>query len=144
MQNFRITITVLHSKNEIMSVFSPIEHCCLLSFCYSKMPFFHIKHEKKLKRKQNVALYNPHDLNDAYQLKCLTYELMSLMHKQHSTATVNLVTLYFQRSHQINHTHHLWLLPKRLVNQLWYHPMNITKNFVFTLYFQLTLLLLSM
>ena len=79
-----------------MSAFPPIEHCRLLSFCCSKMPFFHIKYETKLKHKQNVALYNPHDLNDAYQLKCLTRELTLVMHKQHSTATVNLVTLYFQ------------------------------------------------
>ena len=73
-----------------MSVFPPIEHSHLLSFCYSKMSFFHKKHETKLKCKQNMALYNPRDLNDAYQLKCLTRELMLVMHKQHSSATVNL------------------------------------------------------
>ena len=33
---------------------------------------------------------------DSYQLKCLTHELMLVIHKQHSTVTVNLVTLYFQ------------------------------------------------
>ena len=66
MQNFskiKVTITVLHCKNEMMSVFPPIECCHLLSFCYSKMPFFHMKHETKLKLKQNVALYNPCELN---------------------------------------------------------------------------------
>ena len=55
-----------------------------------------MKHETKLKGKQNKALYNPRDLNDAYQLKCLTRELTLVMHKQHSTAIVNLVTLHFQ------------------------------------------------
>ena len=60
------------------------------------MPFFHMKHETKPKRKWNVALYNPCDLDDAYQLKCLARELMLVMHKQYSIATVNLVTLYFQ------------------------------------------------
>ena len=41
---------------------------------------------------------NPRDINDtySYQLKCLTHELMLVMRKQHNTATVNLVTLYFQ------------------------------------------------
>ena len=43
-----------------------------------------------------MVLYNPRDLNDAYQLKCLMRELTLVMHKQHSTTTVNLVTLYFQ------------------------------------------------
>ena len=100
MQNFsniKVTITVwLHSKTEIMSIFPPIERCCLLSFCHSRIPFFHTKHKTKLKHKQNVTLYNPHDLNDTYQLKCLTRELALVMHKQHSIATVNLVTLYFK------------------------------------------------
>ena len=32
---------------------------------------------------------------DSYQLKCLTCELTLVMHKQHNTATVNLVTLLF-------------------------------------------------
>ena len=41
-------------------------------------------------------VYNPCDLDDAYQLKCLARELTLVMHKQHSIATVNLVTLYFQ------------------------------------------------
>ena len=89
MKNFSSKIKVT------ITVFPPIEYCRLLSFCYSKMPFFHIKHETKLKHKRNVALYNPRDLTDAYQLKCLTRELTLVMHKQHSTATVNLVTLYF-------------------------------------------------
>ena len=82
MQNFseiKVTIIVLHSKNEIISVFPPIEHYRLLCFCYSKMPFFHIKRETKLKRKWNMALY---DHNDEYQLKCLKSELMLVMHKQ--------------------------------------------------------------
>ena len=57
-----------------------------------------MKHKTKLICNRNVALYNPRDLNDAYsyQLKCLTRELTLVMRKQHSTATVNLVTLYFQ------------------------------------------------
>ena len=40
--------------------------------------------ETKLKRKRNVSVYNPRDLNDAYQLKCLTRELTLVMYKQHS------------------------------------------------------------
>ena len=48
------------------------------------------------KRKRNGGLYNPHDLNDVYQLKHLMRELTLVMHKLHSTAKVNLVTLYFQ------------------------------------------------
>ena len=88
--------TVLHSKTEMISVFLPIERCCLLSFCYSRMPFFHMKHETKLKCKQNVALYNPRHLNNANKLKCLMRELTLAMHKQNSTVIVNLVTLYFQ------------------------------------------------
>ena len=31
-----------------------------------------------------MSLYNPRDLNDAYQLKCLTRELPLVMYKQHS------------------------------------------------------------
>ena len=55
-----------------------------------------MKIETKLKHKQNVSQYNPHDLNDAHQLKYLMHEMTLAMRKQHSTATVNLVTLYFQ------------------------------------------------
>ena len=46
MQNFnkiKVTITVQHSDNKIMSVFSPIQHCNLHSFCYSRMAFFYMK-----------------------------------------------------------------------------------------------------
>ena len=44
--------------------------------------------ETKLKHKQNMALYNPCNLKDAYQLKCWASdrELTLVMHKQHSTA----------------------------------------------------------
>ena len=42
-----------------------------------------------------MALYNPRDLNDAYQLKCLTRELMLVMHKQHSTAMSELGNTLF-------------------------------------------------
>ena len=76
MQNFsktKDTITDLHSKNKTLSVFPPIEHWRFLSFCYGRIPFFHMKHETKLKHKWNVALYNPCDLNDAHQLKCDTW-----------------------------------------------------------------------
>ena len=60
------------------------------------MPFFHMKHAAKLKRNRNAALYKTCDLNEPFQLRCLTHELTLVMYKQHSTATVNLVTLYFQ------------------------------------------------
>ena len=72
MQNFskiKVTNTVLHGKNEIMSVFPPIARTLPSSLlCYSRMPFFHmkLKHETKLKCKRNVVLYNPCDLNDAH------------------------------------------------------------------------------
>ena len=39
-----------HSDNKIMSVLPPIECYCLHSLCYSRMAFFHMKHETKLKR----------------------------------------------------------------------------------------------
>ena len=87
-----------------MSVFgisTYIEHFHLLSFFTAElMPLscFYMKHKTKLKCKRYMALYNPRDLNDtySYQLKCLMRELTLVMRKQHSTATVNLVTLYFQ------------------------------------------------
>ena len=42
--------------------------------------------ETEQKRKRNVAVYNPRDLNDAYQLKCLMRELTLVIHKQYSIA----------------------------------------------------------
>ena len=72
MQNFskiKVTITVLHSKNKKMSVFPPTQNIAVFSpFVTAQlMPlsYFHMKHKTKLKCKQNVALYNPRDLNDA-------------------------------------------------------------------------------
>ena len=40
------------------------------------------------------ALYNPRDLSDAHHLECWTFELALVMHRQHSIATMNLVTRY--------------------------------------------------
>ena len=39
--------------------------------------------------------YNPSDLNDAHCLEWQMHELKLVMHKQHSIATMNLVTPYF-------------------------------------------------
>ena len=56
-----------------------------------------MKRKAKLKCKRNVALLTHVILKmHSYQLKCLSRELTLVMCKQHSTATVNLVTLYFQ------------------------------------------------
>ena len=73
MQNFskvEAIITIRHSNNDKMFVLPPIECCRLHSFCYNRMAYFHVKHETKLKCKQNVALYNPHNLNDTHHSEC--------------------------------------------------------------------------
>ena len=62
------------------------------------MPSFHMKHETKLKRKQNVALYNPRHLNKADVSNAQTEqycnsEFGNTLFSAHTT-TVEYVTRY--------------------------------------------------
>ena len=112
MQNFskiKVTITVLHSKNKIMSVFPPIQNISIFfPFVTAELMLlscFYMKHKTKLKCKRNMASFTHVVVTmHSYQLKCLT-ELMLVMRKQHSTATVNLVTLYFQHITIVEYQH---------------------------------------
>ena len=67
--------------NEIMSIFPSIQRYRVHSLCYSKMAFFCMKHETEVtQRKQNVALYSPHDLNNVHHLECETHKLTLMMY----------------------------------------------------------------
>ena len=48
-------------------------------------------YETSTKCVRNIALYNPHDLNNVHHLEHKTRKLTLVMHRQHSVATMNLV-----------------------------------------------------